>query len=201
MKKLLSLGVIAALVSLCSATQAIVIIPSTTNVYSGLINGTLNPAFQLDITYDVTFSGGLYQYDYTLATAPAENIFSFSLGGTPDPINTTGLNIINYGGAVVAASGFNTYSVAWAWGVVSPVTSTTVSFTSPIGPQLATFTVNDDDIAWTAPQPIPAPVPEPSTYALLAASAFVFGLMRYCRAAKQNAKKLAPIKARSQISR
>lgn len=198
MKKLFSFGVVlAALMSLCSVAQAIVIIPSTTNLYSGIVNGTLNPAFQLDITYDVTFSGGLYEYDYTLATLPAENIYSFSLGGKPDPINTTGLSINNYGGAVVAASGFNTYSVAWAWGVSSPVTSTTVSFTSPIGPQLATFTVNDDDIAWTAPQPIPAPVPEPSTYALLASAVFVFGLLRYRRAAKQNAKKLAPVKTRS----
>jgi hypothetical protein len=202
MKRLFIFGaVIAALVGLCRPAQAIVIIPSTAVTFNGITNGVATSAYQLDITYDVTFSAGLYEYDYTLATSPSENIFSFSLGGAPDPINTTGLFINNYGGAVVGASGTNSVSAAWAWGVLSPVTTTTVSFTSPIGPQLATFTVNDDDIAWTAPPPIPAPVPEPSTFALLGASVFVFGLVRYRRAVKQNSGQPAPVKSTSRTSR
>jgi hypothetical protein len=198
MKKRFLFGVgVAAFMALCHPAQAIVIIPSTEVTFNGITNGVATSAYQLDITYDVTFSGGLYEYDYNLVSVPAENIYSFSLGGQVDPIDTAGLNIINYGGAVVGASGFNSDSVAWAWGVSNPALNTTVSFTSPIGPQLATFTVNDDDIAWTAPPPIPAPVPEPSTLALLSASAFVFGLAFYRRSVKQNAEKAALAKLKA----
>jgi hypothetical protein len=194
---------ILAAVTLCRPAQAMVIIPATNVVFNGLVDGTPNPAYQLDITYDVTFSSGLYEYDYNIATVPTENIYSFALGGPVDPINTTGLNIINYGGAVVGASGFNSQSVVWNWSFLSPATNTTVSFTSPLGPVMATFTANDDDIAWTSPPPIPAPgpvapVPEPSTFALLTALAFVYGLFRYRRALKkQAAQKPAPAKVTS----
>src|SRR5580658_2288292 len=137
MKRFFIIGVgVAALMLVTRPTQAMVIIASTNVVFNGIINGTPNPAYQLDITYDVTLSSGLYEYDYTLTTFPSENVYSFSLGGAPDPINTTGLQIINYGGAVTNASGFNSVSVAWGWSVLAPVTTTTVSFTSPIGPQL-----------------------------------------------------------------
>lgn len=204
MKRFFIFAVALATLVLCRPAQAAVIIPSTNVVFNGVINGVSTSAYQLDITYDVNFNAtsSLYEYDYTLTTVPAENLYSFSLGGAIDPIDTAGLSILSYGGAVPAASGTNAVSVVWQWSVLSPVTTASVSFTSPIAPQLATFTANDDDIAWTAPPPIPAPipvapVPEPSTFALLTGIAFVAGLFRYRRALKLAAKKPAPVRVTS----
>jgi hypothetical protein len=50
-----------------------------------------------------------------------------------------------------------------------------------IAPGYADFTANDDDMAWTSPAllPAPVPVPEPATFALLvASSAFAFCLLK-----------------------
>lgn len=194
---------IASLTGLCRSAlaQTNTIIAPTNVIFNGVSGGVSLPSYQLDITYDVTFTpaNDLYEYDYTLTTSPSENIYSFSLGGPVDPIDTAGLTITSYGGALPSASGFNSMSVVWGWAESSATTFATISFTSPIGPQLATFTANDDDIAWYAPPPIPAPipiapVPEPSTFALLTGLAFVYGLFRYRRAVKQAAKKLAPVK-------
>ena len=183
MKKLMIFAVLAAFTFLCRPAQAIVIEVGT-NTYEGITDGSMNPSYLLTIDYEVDFSSSsdLYTYDYILSTAPAESLYSFAIGGQPDPINTSGLVIVNYGGAVVGASGATGNSVVWGWGVSSAITSTTVSFTSPIGPEPATFTANDDDIAWSAPALIPAPVPEPSFFALLTGIVFVCGLFRYRKA-------------------
>jgi hypothetical protein len=199
MRKFVILAVLAAFTFLCRPAQAIVLEVGT-NTYDGIVDGSLNPSYLLTIDYEVDFSSmsDLYTYQYILSTAPAENIYSFTIGGVPDPINTTGLVIVNYGGAIVGASGATGNSVIWAWGVAFPVTSTTVSFTSPIGPELATFTANDDDIAWSAPALIPAPVPEPSSFALLTGLAFMWGLFRYRKAISLKLK-ACPQKSRSRV--
>lgn len=152
--------------ALAVSTQAQIIIPSTMVTFSGESGGVPQPGYQLSITYEVTESAGLYTYSYGLATTPGVPILSFSLGGTLDPIDTQTAAILSYGKALPALSGITGNSIAFGWGIGSDVTSDTVSYTSTLGPTMATFTVNDDDIVWTAPPPIPAPtapVPEAST--------------------------------------
>jgi hypothetical protein len=163
-----------------------VIIPSTNVLFTAIYNDAPAPGYDLSITYDVTQTGSLYEYDYTLNTSPAEDITSFSIGGALDPINTAGLIITAADGAV---AGTNSMSVAWSWGIESGVTNAFVSFTSPIAPEYATFTASDDDLVWTAPPPIPAPVPEPSSLAIVAASAFGYGLYRFRRNVKSTTLK------------
>ena len=74
-------------VSDCHA-KATVVVATNTVVYQGLVNGVPNPNFLLDITYDVTLNNGLYNYNYLLTTTPSEAIYSFTIGGAPDPLNT-----------------------------------------------------------------------------------------------------------------
>jgi len=194
MKKIMVCAMVVALVVLSRPAHANVVIATNTVTYNGIVDGSPDPAYLLNITYDVTFDSGLYTYNYLLSTAPAEDIYAFALGGAPDPINTTGLTITSYGGGSLADSGFDSDSVVWEWGFNSGVTTADVSFTSPIGPEYATFTLNDDDIAWTSPASIPAPVPEPSSFALISACAFVYGLFKYRKAIKRNSKKALVLK-------
>ena len=199
MKRFLILVVVALISVMCRPAQAI-LIEIGTNTYTGTTDSASEPSDLLTIAYEVDFSSvsNVFTYDYTLTTTPGELLTSFTLGGGPDPINTTGLDIINYGGAVVGASGFTSDSVIWGWGPLSDTTSALVSFTSPIGPENATFIVSDDDIAWSAPAPIPAPVPEPSSFALLAGMIFVCGLFRYRKALSLKPKN-CPQKTRSHV--
>lgn len=177
---------VAVIVAAATLSARAVLVTTNTVIYYGVVNGVSDPTYQLDITYGVTLDSGIYTYNYILSTSPAESIYSFTLGGAPDPINTETMAILNYGGASTTGSGISNDSVGWLWGFNSGVTSAEVSFTSTIAPGFATFTFNDDDILWSSPPPIPAPlpmapVPEPSSLALLAASAFVYGFFRYRR--------------------
>ncbi|HEV2330677.1 MAG TPA: hypothetical protein VGY56_17995 [Verrucomicrobiae bacterium] len=63
-------------------------------------------------------------------------------------------------------------------GVSDGVVQSNNCHTSDIAPGYADFTANDDDMAWTSPALLPAPVPEPSAFALLVASAFAFCLLK-----------------------
>ena len=172
------------------------IIVQGTNTYAGInsLNGLPNPAYQLTIAYEVTESpSDVYTYSYTLTTTPDEDLTSFTIGGNTEPINTQTIGdfAFNYGQALPAGSGFNNFSVGWDWGFNSGITSDTVGFSSDIAPGLGTFTVNDDDIVWNSPSLIPAPVPEPSAYALLAGAALMFGLLKYRRPAKLQLQKIS----------
>ena len=188
MKRIMISAVAVALLAVSLMTaRATVIVATNTVTYQGLVNGVPNPSYLLNITYDVTLNGGLYNYNYLLTTTPSEAIYSFTIGGAPDPINTSTMTIVNYGGASVTGSGFSNNSVGWLWAFNSGITSADVSFTSQIAPGFATFTLNDDDILWTSPSLIPAPVPEPSTLALLGlASVAGFVFFKSRRVAKQN---------------
>ncbi len=184
--KMISAVAVALLAVSLVTAKATVVVATNTVVYQGLVNGVPNPGYLLDITYDVTFNGSLYNYNYLLTTTPSESIYSFTVGGAPDPLNTATMAIVNYGGASVTGSGISNNSVGWLWGFNSGITSADVSFTSQIAPGTATFTLNDDDILWTSPPPIPAPVPEPSTLALLGVAAAGFGFFKNRRAVKLN---------------
>jgi hypothetical protein len=184
MKKIIISAVAALLVTGCLTANATVIVATNTATYEGVVDGTLNSHYLLNITYDVTLDSGIYTYNYLLATVPSEDLYSFTLGGAPDPIDTQTMAIVNYGGASITASGISNDSVGWLWGFNSGVTSADVSYTSTIGPGTATFTLNDDDITWSSPSPLPAPVPEPSSLAIMAASVAGLGFLKYRRAAK-----------------
>lgn len=164
------------------ARAAIVIAPQTVS-FAGVSDGVIHPNNCLYITYEVTeINSGVFEYDYALQTINPEALTSFTIGGAGNPLITTGMSMLDYGKAEAGASGFNSDSVGWDWGFNSNVTSDNVSFTSDIAPGYADFTANDDDMAWTSPALLPAPVvpvPEPATFALLvASSAFAFCLFK-----------------------
>lgn len=191
MKKLVLFTVAVMVAAMALSASASVVVATNTVTFFGIVDGTNDPAYQLNIKYDVTLNSGVYNYNYLLTTAPGEDLYAFTLGGAPDPIDTQTMAILSYGGASPSASGISSDSVGWIWGFNSGVTSADVSFTSDIAPGTATFTLNDDDIAWTSPPPIPAPVPEPSSWALLAASAFVYGFFRFRRTPKLKLQKIS----------
>jgi hypothetical protein len=197
MKNLMVIAIAAVLMAVGHSARAIIVVMDGTNSYSGInaTTGLPDPSYQLTIAYEVTettgnnpYSGNIpyYTYDYTLTTTPSEDLTSFTIGGNSDPINTATINLFpfNYGVAIPAASGFNLDSVGWDWGFSSGITSDTVGFSSEIAPSLAAYTANDDGIDWSSPALIPAPVPEPSSVALLAGAVMVVGFFKYRRPAK-----------------
>jgi len=196
MKNLALILIVAALTGMSIPAQAIIVvaIPTNTVTFTGIYNFAPDPAYQLSITYDVTEDNntGLYTYNYDLVTTPAELLSSFSIGGAPDPIDTFSM-IQSYGLAESSpASAVLNNSVVWEWAAGNDIPSDDVSFTSTIAPGYATFTVSDDDIDWTSPMSIPAPiasVPEPSSFGLLAVAAFAFGVVRYRKAASMASAK------------
>lgn len=159
--------------------RAIIIVAPQTVSFVGVSDGASQPNNRLYITYEVNEAGsGLFEYDYNLQTINPEALTSFTIGGNGDPLDTSGMSMLNFGKAEEDASGFNSDSVGWDWGFNSDVTSDDLSFTSDIAPGYAGFTVNDDDMEWTSPALLPAPVPEPSAFTLIVASAFAFCLLR-----------------------
>jgi hypothetical protein len=193
MKNLLAIAIGAVCLAFCHPAQGIVVVlEAGTNSYAGVdaTTGLPDPTHQLAIAYEVTETTGstpFYTYDYTLTTTPTEDLTSFTIGANTDPINTQTIGdfTFNYGQAIPAGSGFNSYSVGWDWGFNSGITTDSVGFSSYIPPGVAAYTANDDGIDWNSPALIPAPVPEPSSLALLAAGAAVgFGLVKYRRPAK-----------------
>lgn len=155
------------------------IIPPTTVTFEGQSGGAPLPNYQLAITYEVTESAGLYTYTYTLVTTPGEPLLSFTLGGNVDPVYTQSALISNPG--MSAISGFTANTFVFGWGLPQDITSDTVAYTSPYGPTMATFTVNDDDIVWTSPASIPAPAPVPEAPTVLAAAMMIlpFGVAAF----------------------
>lgn len=118
----------------------------------------------LTITYEVTESAGLYTYCYALSTSPGEQLTSFTIGGSPDPVVTDTAVISSYGGADTSLSGVTGDSIIYQWDFNAGVTNADVSYTSSYGPTLATFTLNGDGDTWGSPPSIPAPIPEVSTF-------------------------------------
>jgi hypothetical protein len=191
MKNLFLIAIAAVLMAAALSARA-TIITQGTNTYSGDFNGTFYPSYQLTIAYEVTENNSdVYTYDYTLTTTPAEDLTSFTIGGMNDPINTNTMGNLIYGMASPLGSGIRSNSVIWEWGFNSSVSSDTVGFTSDLPPSLVSFTANDDDLEWSSPALIPAPVPEPSTYALLAGAALVFGFLKFRRPAKLQPQKIS----------
>ena len=180
MKNLMVIAIAVVLMAAGHSARAMVVIMDGTNTYKGICKS----GSQLTIAYEVTEASGFYTYDYTLTTSPSVDLTSFTIGGISDPIDTQTMGNLVYGHAIPAASGFNKDSVGWDWGLNSRVTTDTVGFTSDISPKLASYTANDDDIEWTSPAFIPAPVPEPPAAALLAGASLVFGFFKYRRSAK-----------------
>jgi hypothetical protein len=179
MKKLTSFAIAILLGAASFQARAIIIIAPQTVSFVGVSDGVSHSNNQLFITYEVNeINSCVFEYDYELQTIDPEALTSFTIGGAGDPLTTTGMSMLDYGKAEVDASGFNSDSVGWDWGFNSDVTSDKVSFTSDIAPGYADFTANDDDMAWTSPALLPAPVPEPSAFALLMASAFAFCLLK-----------------------
>lgn len=185
MKNLITIGVAGLLAAVAFQGRAIIVIPPQTVSFEGVSDGHTIPNDKLFIAYEVTeIQTGLYEYNYDLTTCNPEALTSFTIGGAGDPIDTQGMKMLDYGYADKDASGFDSNSVGWDWGFNSDVTHDDVSYTSPIEPGDAAFTVNDDDVEWSSPALIPAPVsdtapvPEPSAMALLVASAFAFCLLK-----------------------
>ena len=147
---------------LAFSANAQIIIPSTTVTFAGQSGGTTVP-FNLSITFEVTENAGLYTYSYDLVTTPGEPLHSFTIGGNPNPVDTASAIITDYGEADPILSGVTGNSIIFGWDTSPAVTSDDVAFTSVNGPSFATFVANDDDIVWTSPPLIPAPVPEAST--------------------------------------
>jgi hypothetical protein len=185
MKNLMTIGVAGLLAAVAFQGRAIIVVPPQTVSFEGVSDGHTIPNDKLFITYEVTeIQTGLYEYNYALSTYTPEALTSFTIGGAADPLDTQGMKMLDYGCAEKDASGFDGNSVGWVWGFNSDVTHDDVSYTSPVAPGDAAFTVNDDDIEWGSPALIaapvsdPAPVPEPSAMALLVASAFAFCLLK-----------------------
>lgn len=179
MKKWTLLAVAAALAAGSLQARAIIVLANNTACVDGVSDGASLPNDQLYIAYSVDeISSGLYFYNYDLWTVVPEDLTSFTIGGATDPIDTTGLTMLNYGRAEAAASGYSDDSVGWDWGFNSGVTGDDVSFLSNVAPGYASFTANDDDIAWSSPALLAAPVPEPSSFAILLASALAFCLFK-----------------------
>lgn len=185
MKNLITIAVAVLLAAVAFQGRAIIVVPQKTVSFEGVSNGQILPNDLLCITYEVKeIRTGVYEYSYDLATCVPEDLTSFTIGGDSDPLDTQGMKMLEYGEADHDASGFDSNSVGWDWAFNCNVTEDEVSYTSPIAPGDATFTVNDDDIEWSSPALIPAPVsglvtvPEPSALALLVASAFAFCLLK-----------------------
>ncbi|HTV43481.1 MAG TPA: hypothetical protein VMF08_23160 [Candidatus Sulfotelmatobacter sp.] len=185
MKNLITIAVAGLLATVAFQGRALIVVPSQTVSFEGVSDGHTLPNDRLYITYEVNeIQTGVYEYSYGLTTYVPEALTSFTIGGNSDPLDTTGMKMLDYGCAEQDASGFDSNSVGWVWGFDSDVTDDDVSYTSPIAPGDASFTVNDDGIEWSSPALIPAPVsdsapvPEPSALALLVASAFAFCLMK-----------------------
>jgi hypothetical protein len=179
MKKLITIGVAIFVAAVSFQARAIVIIAPQTVSFVGVSDGVSQPNECLYITYEVNeIRSGIYEYNYDLQTVNPEALTSFTIGGTSDPLDTVGICMLDYGKTDPGASGFNSVSVGWDWGFNSHVTSDDVSFTSDVAPGYAGFTANDDDVEWSSPAPLAAPVPEPSSFALLIGSAFAFCLLR-----------------------
>ncbi len=179
MKKPIIIAIAICLAAASFDAGANITIPSEIMSFVGVSDGVSQPDNHLNITCEVDEIGsGIYEYSYDLQTIDPEALTSFTIGGIGDPLNTTGMTMLDYGETDVAASGFNSDSVGWDWGFNSNVTSDDVSFTSTIAPGYADFTANDDDMEWTSPAMLPAPVPEPSTFTFILASAFAFCLLK-----------------------
>lgn len=179
MNKSITIAIAIFLGAFCLNAGAIIVVGPQTVSYVGISDDTPQPNNLLDITYEVDeIQAGVYLYNYELQTIDPAALTSFTIGGAHDPINTTGMAMLNYGHADANDSGFNSDSVGWDWGFRSDITSDEVSFTSDVAPGYAGFTANDDDIEWSSPALLPAPVPEPTAFALLAASAFAFCLFK-----------------------
>lgn len=185
MKNLITIAVASLFAAHAFQGRAIIVVPQQTVSFEGVSDGHTVPDDLLCITYEVNeINTGVYEYSYDLSTYVPEDLTSFTIGGAHDPLDTQGMKMLSYGAADQAASGFNSNSVGWDWGFNLNVTEDEVSYTSPIAPGEAAFTVNDDDIEWSSPALIPAPVsdaapvPEPTGLALLVASAFAFCLLK-----------------------
>jgi hypothetical protein len=179
MKKLITISIAIFLAAVSFHARAIIVVAPQMVSFVGLSDGVSQPNNCLYITYEVDeIRSGIYEYNYDLLTVNPEALTSFTIGGVGDPLDTSGMSMLDYGKADADASGFNSDSVGWDWGFNSDVTSDDVSFTSDVAPGYAGFTVNDDDMEWGSPALLPAPVPEPGTFTLLVASAFVFCLLK-----------------------
>jgi hypothetical protein len=179
MKKSITVAVALFLAAVSFQARAIIIIAPETVSFVGVSDGVSQPNDRLYITYEVTESrSGVFEYSYDLQTIDPEDLTSFTIGGASDPLNTAGMKMVDYGYADKGASGFNSDSAGWDWGFNSGVTCDDLSFTSDVAPGYADFTANDDDMEWTSPSLIAAPVPEPSVYSLLVATAFAFCLLK-----------------------
>jgi hypothetical protein len=167
MRKLTALAAVVTFLALGACAHASIVIPSTEVSF----NGVPYSSDGLSITYEVTQSGGLYTYSYDLVTTPEEDLTSFTIGGALNPIDTQGVVISAYGGAISSLSGASSDSVIYEWALDSGITSADVSYTSPNAPTYATFTLNDDGVEWGSPASIPAPA------AVREASTIVAGAM------------------------
>ncbi|HEX3625766.1 MAG TPA: hypothetical protein VH280_10105 [Verrucomicrobiae bacterium] len=179
MKKLIRFAIAILLLAASIQARANIIIAPQTVSFVGISNGRAHPNDRLYITYEVDeIRSGIFEYEYDLQTIDPKALTSFTIGGADDPLITTGLSMLDYGHAEENASGFNSDSIGWDWGFNSDVTCDHLSFISDVAPGYADFTANDDDMAWTSPALLAAPVPEPSAFTLLAVSAFAFCLLK-----------------------
>jgi hypothetical protein len=160
------------LLALGLSVRAQIIIPSATVTFNALSN----PGYQLSITYEVTDTGGLYTYSYDLVTTPAVKLTSFTIGGTPDPVDIDSVAIQNAGGIDFGNSGAIDGSIDFAWDLNPGTTSSDVSYTSTNAPTMATFTVNDDGLEWGSPASIPAPTAVPEAPTILAGALMILPL-------------------------
>lgn len=192
MKNLIVIAVVAALMAISHPARAIVIVTEGANTYDGInpLNGSQDPAYQLTIAYEVTETTGLnpsYSYDYTLTTTPALDLTSFTIGGAFTPVDTQSIFDFKSGKAN-SGSEFNNNSVIWEWNADAGLTCDTIGFSSDTPPDLVSFAAVDGGVDFNSPALIPAPVPEPSSWALLAGAGLVLVISDTVRAQRRKSK-------------
>jgi hypothetical protein len=146
-------------------------------------NGSATGSDELTVTWDVTLTGSIYDYSYTVFN-PAGVVTSFSVGFNSDAAGAL------LAGSETASGGANNNGIGVIWnpllnsthgaGVGPGQTSETLSFQSDDPPVYGNANANGSAPGpWaSAPLgqqvPVPNPVPEPATAGLLALGLMLF---------------------------
>jgi hypothetical protein len=180
-----------------SSAQAQSVITNGSSFLSDVLGSGPTSPETLTINWSVTFSAGIYTYSYTINN-PSGDVVLNPMGGptmTPEIVDafSVGFDTTAPGAYVsgsISGGAFDQNNgpdgLSWAFTGVNPGTSSpTLSFESDLPPAMGTANASDRNppSPWSSVPngqlvPIPAPVPEPSTWALLVLGSFAFAPFR-----------------------